>query len=81
MAAMDLQLKLKALEGRIVRLSFADGEEIEARLAAVDIEDHEDVIYSVLRVLRPGSDSEYDPNSLYRSAIDTIVDVSSIGRD
>jgi hypothetical protein len=77
-AAMDLQRKLKALEGQIVRLSFADGEEIEARLAAVDVEDHEDIIYSVLRVLRPSSNSEYDSSSLYRSTIDTIVDVSSI---
>jgi hypothetical protein len=70
-------VKLKALEGQIVRLSFADGEEIVARIAAVDVDDHEDIIYSVLRVLRPGPDSEYDSTSLYRSRIDTTVDVSS----
>jgi len=81
MAATDLEVKLQALVGQVVTLSFADGEEIEARLTAVDVEDHEDVIYSVIRVLRPGVDSACDSNSLYRSRIDTIVDVSSIGRD
>jgi hypothetical protein len=39
----------------VIRLSFADGEEVEARLLGVDPDEHEDITYEVCRIVRAGS--------------------------
>jgi len=40
--------------GRVVRLEFSNGEQIEAKLLAVDPQVHADLTYDVLRVLATG---------------------------
>lgn len=75
MDSLDLQLRLQALEGQLVTLVFSDGEEVEARLAAVDVEDHGDIVYSVIRVVRPGTASDYQQNAFYTSRIDAVADI------
>ena len=45
---------LAAQLNRIVELRFSDGEVVEAKLLAIDPDDHEDVTYEVVRVVSSG---------------------------
>ena len=40
--------------GRVVRLRFRDGQDVEARLVATDPPGHADITYEVLRIHRHG---------------------------
>ena len=44
---------LAAQINRTVELCFSDGEIVHARLLAIDPDDHEDVTYEVVRVVKP----------------------------
>jgi hypothetical protein len=50
---MDLS-QLWDQTGRVVRLRFRDGEDVEARLLATDAPAHADITYEVIRVHRSG---------------------------
>jgi hypothetical protein len=45
---------LQALERRIVRMYLDDGEISDVRLLSVDTDDHQDVIYDLIRVVVAG---------------------------
>jgi hypothetical protein len=46
---------LGAQLNRVVELRFSDGEVVEAKLLAIDPDDHEDVTYEVVRVVSAGN--------------------------
>jgi hypothetical protein len=70
-----LDQALKNLEGDAARLRFTDGEEIVARLISVDLEEHRDVIFDLVRVITPGPGSRYEGKAAYVATIDTIASV------
>jgi hypothetical protein len=58
--------------GDVVTLEFDDGEIVDARLLHVDLEDHEDITYDVVRVIATGANTAYDPHAVYLMPISAI---------
>lgn len=71
--------RLRSLAGRTVLIAFADGERTEARLVAVDTDEHRDVVYEVRRVIVPGPHTGYARERFYRAFIDEIESVEPVG--
>lgn len=66
------QLRLSECVGRRVVLEFTDGERVEAKILSVDPDDHEDMIFDVVRVLNPVPDSSYPAGAVYRASLESI---------
>lgn len=65
--------ELEALERRYVRMYLDDGEISDVRLLAVDASDHLDVIYEVIRVVVPGSATNYVGDAYFRVPISCVM--------
>lgn len=66
-------MTLESLEGQIVHITFEDGEESEVRVVSVDVEDHLDFVFEVLRVVKPGPSSDRPSDSFYIAPISSVV--------
>lgn len=69
---------LRASIGSIVTLEFNDGEIVDAKIAAVDPEEHRDVVYEVVRVRVPGRTTRYEPGAFHRASLDEVKQVSAV---
>jgi len=61
--------------GRLVRLTFSDGEIPRARVIGVDPAEHEDLFYEVLEVLTTGDppSSHYRPGVYYQARLSDLA--------
>ena len=68
--------ELKRKIGSIVTIEFRDGEILDAKVSSVDLDEHEDVVYEVIRVRESIRSVEYCPDNFYRASLADIVRVS-----
>jgi len=61
--------------GRLVRLSFSNGEIVWARVIGVDPAEHEDLFYEVLEVVTTGDppSAHYRPGVVYQAWLSDLV--------
>ena len=62
----------------MVRITFEDGEVVDAILIAFDPVEHGDITYDVKAVHTPGPHSVYKPENVYVASIDSIRSVHPI---
>jgi len=70
---------LVANMGRVVTLSFDDGEVVDAKILHVDLDDHRDITIDVVAVRRAIPTTHYDPNVVYVMPIAAIINLQEIG--
>jgi hypothetical protein len=64
--------------GKNVLLEFDDGDLVEAKLLNVDVSEHEDIVFDVVRIRRAHDASRYSTKNVYLAAIRSVVRVEPL---